>query len=147
MTTTRTTTTSTTTNGGDVVPRRRSPIFAALIGLVGVTVLLQGLWAGIFLEHDGARDAAGTWIDIHARGGEVAILLAIIATVVTFVTARARRDLWIGSLAIILLLIVEAWIGGLIRDDSKDTLTAVHVPLGMALMGLVTWLSFRASKR
>jgi hypothetical protein len=28
-------------------------------------VLLQGLWAGIFLQHDGQRDAASGWIDVH----------------------------------------------------------------------------------
>jgi hypothetical protein len=139
--------TSTAHHGAEVVARRRSPLFAALIGLVGVTVLLQGLWAGIFLEHDGKRDAAGNWIDVHARGGEVAILLAVIATVVAFVTARARKDLWMGGLALALLLVLESWIGGLIRDDGKDILTAVHVPLAMALMGLVAWLSFRAGKR
>ena len=139
--------TETAARSADVVTRRRSPLFAALVGLVGLAVLLQGLWAGIFLEHDGERDAAGTWIDVHARGGEIAILLAAVATVVAFVTARARKDLWIGGLALVLLLVLGAWIGGLIRDDSKDTLTAIHVPLAMALMGLVAWLSFRAAKR
>jgi hypothetical protein len=144
---TTSTRTSTVSRDAEVVARRRSPLFAALIGLAGVTVLLQGLWAGIFLEHDGKRDAAGNWIDVHARGGEVAILLAVIATAVAFVTVRARKDLWIGGLALILLLLLESWIGGLIRDDGKDILTAVHVPLAMALMGLVAWLSFRAGKR
>jgi len=147
MTTSTRTRTRATPRSVDVITRGRSLLFAALVGLVGVTVLLQGLWAGIFLEHDGKRDAAGTWIDIHARGGEAAILLAVVATVVAFVTVRARRDLWIGGLTLVLLLVLEAWIGGLIRDDSKDTLTAVHVPLAMALMGLVAWLSFRAGKR
>lgn len=28
--------------------------------------------------------------------------------------------------------------------ESKDALTAVHVPLAMALMGLVVWLPLRA---
>lgn len=38
---------------------RRSRAFTVLIGLSALTVLLQGLWAGIFLEHDGHRDASG----------------------------------------------------------------------------------------
>jgi hypothetical protein len=139
--------TKTAARSADVVTRRRSPLFAALVGLVGFAVLLQGLWAGIFLEHDGERDAAGKWIDVHARGGEIAILLAAIATVVAFVTMRARRDLWIGGLALVLLLVLESWIGGLIRDDSKDTLTAVHVPLAMAIMAVSVWLPLRARSR
>lgn len=123
--------------------RRR--IYSALIGLTALAVLLQGLWAGIFLEHDGQRDAAAGWIDVHARGGEVAIVLALLATVWALARLRARKDLLVGTIALTVLLVVEAYIGALIRDDGKDTLTAVHVPLAMLLMGLVVWLSFRAA--
>ena len=119
-------------------------LFNILIGLAALAVLLQGLWAGIFLEHDGKRDAAGNWIDVHATGGEVAIALAALATVAAFVKMRRRVDLWVGSLALTVLLVVEAYIGGLIRDASKDALTAVHIPLGMAIMALVVWLPMRA---
>jgi hypothetical protein len=131
----------------DATRPARAPLYAALIGLTGVAILLQGLWAGIFLEHDGARDAASGWIDVHARGGDVAIGLAALATIVAFLTRRARRDLWIGGAALVVLLVVEAWIGGLIRDDGRDTLTAVHVPLAMLLLGLVAWLSARSARR
>jgi heme A synthase len=115
--------------------------------LCALAVLLQGLWAGIFLEHDGARDAAGNWIDVHARGGEVALVLAVLATAVAFWQLRARRDLWLGSAVLVVLLAFEAWLGGAIRDDGKDTLTAVHVPLAMAIMALVVWLPLRARRR
>jgi len=132
----------------DAAPRpTRSLWFASLIGLTGLAIVLQGLWAGIFLEHDGARDDAGGWIDVHARGGDLAIVLALVATVVAFVTRRARRDLWIGGAVLVLALILEAYLGGLIRDDGKDTLTAVHVPLAMLLLGLVSWLSARSTRR
>lgn len=122
----------------------RDPVFAAVIGLCSLAILLQGLWAGIFLEHDGERDAASSWIDVHARGGDVAIVLAAVATVAAFVRLRHRRDLWLGSAALTVALVVEAYLGGLIRDDGKDTLTAVHVPLAMLLMGLSVWLPVRA---
>lgn len=108
---------------------------------------MQGLWAGIFLEHDGARDDASNWIDIHATGGEVAIGLAALAAVVGFVKLRARRDLWIGALVLTVLLVLEAYIGGLIRDNGADTLTAVHIPFAMALMALSVWLPLRAAIR
>ncbi len=121
----------------------RSVLFSVLLGLTALAVLLQAVWAGIFLEHDGERDAASSWIDVHARGGEIAIGLALLATIVALVKLRPRKDLWIGSAALTVLLIVEAYIGGLIRDDSKDTLTAVHVPLAMAIMALVVWLPLR----
>lgn len=125
----------------------RSVPFNVLLGLTAWAVLLQAIGAGIFLEHDGERDAASSWIDVHARGGDIAIALAVLATIVAVVKLRSRRELWIGSAVLTVLLIVEAYIGGLIRDDSKDTLTAVHVPLAMAIMALVVWLPLRARTR
>ena len=124
--------------------REISVSYTVLIALAAVAILLQGLWAGIFLEHDGKRDAAGSWIDVHAHGGEVALALTAIATVVAFVRLRTRRDLWIGTAVLTALLVVEAYLGGLIRDQSKDTLTAVHVPLGLAIMGVAAWLLARS---
>ena len=34
-----------------------------------------------------------------------------------------------------MLLILKFYLGGLIRDDCKDTLTAVHIQLSKAIMG------------
>src|SRR3954447_10483083 len=116
--------------------RTTSAAFTAILALAGIAILLQGLWAGIFLEHDGRRDASGSWIEVHARGGEVALVLAAIATIMAFGRLRARRDLWLGTAALTVLLVVESYLGGLIRDGGKDTLTAVHVPLAMAIIGL-----------
>jgi heme A synthase len=117
------------------------------VGLCAVAVLLQGLWAGIFLRFDGKRDDSSQWIDVHARGGEIALVLAVLATVWAFWRLRSRTDLWVGGLALVVLLAAEAYIGGLIRDNGKDTLTAVHVPLAMAIMALVVWLPTRAAQR
>jgi hypothetical protein len=127
----------------DTTASARSPLFSALIGLTTLAVLLQGLWAGIFLQHDGQRDNASSWIDVHARGADIGILLAAAATVAAFVKLRARKDLWGGAAVLTALLVAESYIGGLIRDASKDTLTVVHVPLAMAIMGLAVWLPVR----
>jgi small-conductance mechanosensitive channel len=122
----------------------RSPAFGALIGLTTLAVLLQGLWAGIFLEHDGKREASSTWIDVHAAGGAVARVLALAATVVAFLRLRSRTDLVMGSATLAVLLILEYLFGKLISDSSKDALTAVHIPLAMLIMGLAVWLPVRA---
>jgi uncharacterized membrane protein YfcA len=122
----------------------RSAVFSALIGLTTLAILLQGVWAGIFLEHDGERDESSTWIDVHAAGAAVATVLALAATVAAFIQLRKRTDLWAGSAILAVLLIVEYILGSLISDDSKDTLTAVHVPLAMVIMGLAVWLPVRS---
>ena len=132
--------TTTTSAGGPLRAVR------LLLGGSALLILLQGLWAGLFLEHDGQRAAAGSWITMHARGGELAILLAGAATVVAFVKLRGRTDLWGGSAVLTAVLVLESYLGGLIRDAGKNTLTAVHVPLAMALMGLAVWLPLRARR-
>lgn len=122
-------------------------LYSALTGLAALAVLLQGLWAGIFLEHDGRRDAADSWIDVHARGGEAAIVLAVLALLVLLARLRGRTDLLAGTAALLVLLVLESWIGGMIRDDGKDALTAVHVPFAMAIMAVSVWLPLRARTR
>lgn len=138
-------TTSTTTRPAtEHVAPAHSKVYSALIGVTSLLIVLQGLWAGIFLQHDGQRDAAESWITVHARGGELAIGLAAVATAYAFWKLRSRRDLWIGSAVLTVVLVLESYIGGLIVDASKDVLTAVHVPLAMALVGLAVWLPLRA---
>lgn len=133
--------TSTHTSRSPSSPARGNPVYAILIGLATLGVLLQGLWAGIFLEGEHRPDK---WVNVHARGAEVTIVLTILAFVAALVWLRQRRDLVIGTAVLAVALFVEAYIGGRITDDGNDTLTAVHVPLAMAVMGLAVWLPLRA---
>lgn len=134
----------TTTGTSATAARSSHPAYSALVGLASLGVLLQGLWAGLFV-HEG-RDYQAGWVHVHALGGEVTIALAAIATVVAFVTMRQRRlDLVIGAAVFTVVLVLEAYIGGLIGDHA--TLTAVHFPLAMALMGLAVWLPLRSRDR
>lgn len=122
-------------------------VFSVLMGISALAVLLQGLWAGIFLEHDGRRDAAGNWIDVHARGAEVALAFAVLGTAYALWKRRVRKDLWIGGLVFTALILAETYIGGRIRGAGQDSLTPIHVPLAMAIMGLAVWLPLRAGRR
>ena len=42
---------------------------------------------------------------------------------------------------------LESYLGGLIVDDGKDSLTAVHVPIAMIAMGVAVWLPLRSRRR
>lgn len=119
-------------------------ILSALLGVVAVLVLLQGLWAGLFLGNGGDGATANAWMEIHARGADLTILLALVATGWAFLRLRVKRELWLGSGALTVLLVLEAYLGGRIRDNGQDSLTAIHVPLAMAMMALVVWLPLRA---
>jgi hypothetical protein len=136
----RTTGTASTTSRA---PRPRHPLYSALIGLAVLGVLLQGLWAGLFVRE--GRDYQQNWVEVHALDGEVTIALAALATVAAFVFLRHRRELVVGTAVFTVLLVAEAYIGGRIGGTAR--LTAVHFPLALALMGLAVWLSFRSARR
>lgn len=135
-----------TTTTSSPTPRTaaRSVAYNILIGLTTLAVLLQGVWAGIFLSYDKRPDS---WINVHARGAEVAIGLGVLAFIAAVIQLRSRRDLLIGTAVLVVLLIVEAYLGGRITDDGNDLLTAVHVPLALAIMALAVWLPLRARNR
>jgi hypothetical protein len=123
--------------------RPRHPLYSALIGLAALGVLLQGLWAGLFV-HEG-QHYQQNWVHVHALDGEVTIALSALATVAALLFLRHRRELVVGSAVLTVLLAVEAYIGG--RIGGTSGLTTVHFPLALALMGLVVWLSVRSARR
>ena len=118
----------------------RSVAYSVLIGLTSLAILLQGVWAGIFIRE--GKDNNDTWVTVHARGADVAIVLAIAATIVAFVQLRERRDLLIGTAVLAVLLILEAYLGGLIGNS--PAVEIVHFPLAMLLIALAVYLPLRA---
>jgi heme A synthase len=140
------TTAPTTTVRPDTKPTDRDPVFASLTGLIALVVLLQFVFAGVFLRYDGRRDASTSWIDAHAWGAHIGTVLAVAAALYAIARLRARKDLLIGSIALAVLFLAEAYIGGAIRDDGKDAWTAIHIPVAFLLTALVVWLPARARK-
>ena len=66
-------TTSTTTRPAAVAAPTHNKAYSALIGVTALLVLLQGVWAGIFLQHDGQRDAAHIVPPTGAKGLNLAV--------------------------------------------------------------------------
>jgi heme A synthase len=117
--------------------------YRALIGLAALGIVLQGVWAGMFIRPGQAND--GTWVTVHARGAEVTIAVALAAAAVAVWRLRARRDLVLGTGALVVLLAFQAFIGGLVYDNQG--LTALHIPLAIALVTLPVWLLLRSGRR
>jgi len=123
----------------------RDPLYASVIGLTSLAVLLQGLWAGLFVREGKDFDATSTqanWVQVHDWGARIAIVLAFASLVVAVWRLRARKELLLGTGALFLLLVLESYIGGEIGDH--ENWPAVHIPLAMALMALSVWLPSRA---
>jgi heme A synthase len=122
--------------------RARSPLYSALVGLASLGVLLQGVWAGLFIREHADYDSH--WVAVHSLDGQVTTALALVATAVAFVQLRAQRDLVLGTALLTVLLVVEVALGeGVGRSHA---LQAVHIPLALALMGLAVWLPLRARR-
>lgn len=121
-----------------------SAVFGSLVGLTALVTILQGVLAGSFVRDDKARDARSGWIDAHAWGAHVGTALAVLTAVYAVWKLRDRKALVVGSVLLAVAFLVESYLGGLIRDNDKQTLTLVHVPLAMALTGLTVWLSAKA---
>ena len=123
--------------------RRPHPVYSALVGLTSLGVLLQGLWAGLFLRRGaGGRD---TWVAVHQHAGETTVLLALLATVAALLWMRQRRDVLVGTAVFLVLLVIELVFGYTI--ERSPNVVAVHVPLAMFIMGMAAWLPLTARRR
>jgi heme A synthase len=136
------TSTESTTPPPAAPARSRSPLFSALIGVTGVVILLQAVWAGLFIRE--GSDFREKWVTVHSIGGTVAMALALVAMIIAIVQLRSRREVLIGSIAFFVLLVLEGFLGGLIGDS--PAVETVHFPLALLLMGMTAWLSLRASR-
>jgi heme A synthase len=135
-------TTETPATPPGAVTRARSPLFSAVIGLTGLVILLQAVWAGMFIREGG--DFREKWVTVHSIGGTVALVLALVAMIIAIVQLRSRRDLLIGSIVFFVLLLLEGVLGGLIGDT--PAVETVHFPLALLLMAGTAALSIRASR-
>ena len=117
-------------------------MFSAVIGLTGLVILLQGVWAGMFIRE--GTDFREKWVTVHSIGGTVALVLALAALIIAIVQLRSRRDLLIGSIVFFVLLVLEGVLGGLIGDT--PAVETVHFPLALLLMAGTAALSIRASR-
>lgn len=119
-------------------------IATTLLGLTALLIVLQGLWAGLFLSTDPRSDS---WIHVHDLGAWATLLCSLAAAAWVTLRLRSDRPLWIGSTVLVLAVAGEAHLGGQITDNGDDGLTALHVPLAMALVALGVWLPLRAGRR
>jgi heme A synthase len=118
------------------------PVWSALVGLASLGVLLQGLWAGLFLRRGAAnRD---TWVSIHQHAGEATVLIVLLATVAAVIWMRQRRDVLLGTVLFLVLVVIELVLGYTIEGSTSAV--AVHVPLALLIMGLAVWLPLAARR-
>jgi heme A synthase len=122
-------------------------LYASVVGLTALVILLQGLWAGLFIregEDFDATSSQSTFVEVHDWGGRAAIVLALVSLVVVLWRLRSQPSLVVGTAALLLLVMLEGFLGGEIGEH--PSWTSVHIPLAMALMALSVWLPVRAAR-
>jgi hypothetical protein len=119
---------------------RRSGIarlLRAVLWLLAVSVFAQPVFAGLFLDGDNA------WRDWHATNGVLVLpLLALIQVVLAVLAWRAGRGpgwLPLASAGLLLAIIIQNVLG-------MNGQLALHVPLGVAIFGLVATLVGRTRR-
>jgi hypothetical protein len=139
---------STTAGAGAATTGARptSSLFSSLAGLTSLLILLQALWAGLFVPTGKGGPYQDTWVEVHQWGGLIALVLGVATAVVGFVTLRPRRDLWVAAIALAVLLLVEVGLGSAISEGDSRGAAAVHIPLALVLMSLTVWLPLRARR-
>ena len=98
-----------------------------VLRLLAVLVFAQAVFAGLFLDGNAA------WRQWHAVNGMLVIpLLALLAVVLAVVQWRSGGPGWMALAGLVLLLaiVVQSAMG-------QSGQVAVHVPLGVAILGLV----------
>jgi heme A synthase len=121
---------------------RPTIVFTTLVGLTSLTVFLQAVLAGEFVDRDN-RDG---WITAHGVVADVSWVLALATAGVAWrFLRRDHRPLWLASAALFLLDLSQAGIGHLITDYGYDGLIVVHIPVALLLFALAVWLTMRAA--
>jgi heme A synthase len=117
---------------------RRSAILGAMqvvLWLLAVAVFAQAVLAGLFL------DGGDAWRGWHATNGMLVLpLLALVQVVLAvLVWRRGRGPGWlaIASVGLLVALLVQNVMG-------MTSQVAVHVPLGVAIVGLIGTLLARS---
>ena len=116
-------------------PPRSVRAMRLVLGLLAVAVFAQAVLAGLFL------DGGDAWRGWHAVNGMLVLpLLALIQVVLAvLVWRRGHGPGWlaVASVGLLVALLVQNVMG-------MTSQVAVHVPLGLAIFGLVATLLVRA---
>ena len=116
-------------------PPRSVRAMRVVLGLLAVAVFAQAVLAGLFL------DGGDSWRDWHAINGMLVLpLLALAQVVLAVLVWRGGYGsgwLTVASVGLLVALLVQNVMG-------MTSQVAVHVPLGLAIFGLVATLLVRA---
>ena len=120
---------------------RVASAYAVLIALAALQVIVMGfLFAGFYSE--GNRG----FIDAHAAGADISLLVVVLIVTPLAFLARFRKDRRIGwlTLTLAVLWFVQHSLGYGLED--VRWLEMIHIPLAFVIFGLAFYLTGRAHR-
>jgi hypothetical protein len=129
------------------VSNRPSPAavqtFSMVNGLTLLGVLLQAVWAGLFID----RAEREPWVTVHEIGGFAVVVLSLVTALLALaLLRRADPALTFGAVGLFLLLVIQTGIGEGISKAGSQELLVSHVPLAMLIFGLGVYLSIAGAR-
>lgn len=122
--------------------------FARYLSLIGLQATADQIRSdkSILIEAD--FNATKTWVEYVNRLVGVVIGLMIIALfLVAWRTRRAERALFLGSLAALILVIIQGWFGSIVVSTNLTTWTiTVHMFLAMVIVAILVWIYVRSGE-
>jgi lipopolysaccharide export LptBFGC system permease protein LptF len=116
------------------------------LGISTLFVFLQALTAGEFISDGLARDAKGTWTDVHGYIAYPVMVFALVAAIVAVTRLKHERGLAVAT-GIYLVATVAQWLlGHAVSTLGMDWVTPFHVMLAFVVWGLAVWLSVRSAR-
>jgi hypothetical protein len=115
-------------------------LISALVGVVALLILLQGVTAGIFVRQPGKT----TWVHAHQGMAYLAALLAVAVVVVSFTTWKGMAGAQMvqrESIALLIAIVIQIGIGAQLGTGGHTALLAIHIPLALLIFGLTLHLS------
>lgn len=113
--------------------------FRGLALLVAFLLFVQPVLIGQYLGH-----ADSGWKDAHAVMGDVLMLLTLILTVFAFLSRRTFGVGMTGHCAAMFVLVFIQTFLGHDASDNRGTTLAIHIPLGVLLFGMGSYIPFLA---
>ena len=118
--------------------------YAILVGLTTLSVLVQAVTAGLFVNQQG--ESADSWTDVHGLVAYPVMLLALITAVFTVLKMRTTvPKLWLWT-GLLFVATVCQWLSGhAITGLHMDWVIPIHIVLAFLIWGLAMVLSVRSA--
>jgi hypothetical protein len=118
--------------------------YALLVGLTTLSVLIQAVTAGEFVNQEGKRPEA--WTEIHGFIAYPVMLFALATAVFAFARMRTTvPKLWLWT-ALLFVAAVCQWLSGhAITTLHMDWVIPIHIVLAFLIWGLAMVLSVRSA--